>query len=149
MCFLVCSCTCKQILKKKKQQKKRRWQFCRSNVNTDQNVRKYNTLPEHMLSIYFIEFLRVYYGYSLVGVLRLKARLKSIYNICSNKTPAVNSHRVSPPKPAFDKGHVILYVHMCSLSYWSTWEMLENRLPNVGGRRQDGGLSNKAQMKLF
>lgn len=40
-------------------------------------------------------------------------------------------------------------VHMCSFSYLGTWEMAENRLPSVGGRREDGGLSHKGQMKLF
>lgn len=83
-----------------------------------------------------------------MGVLHLKAQLKSIYNICSNKTSADNSHRSSPPKPAFDKGHITLYVHMCSLSYWGTWEMFVNQSPNVGGGRQEGGLSNKGQMTV-
>ena len=56
--FLVCSCAwISKFLKKKP--KTADDKFCRSNVNIDQNVRMCNTLPGHMLLIYFIEFLQV------------------------------------------------------------------------------------------
>lgn len=60
--FLVCSCACiSKFLKKKKQNPKSEDdKFCRSNVSIDQNVRMCNTLPGHMLLIYFTEFLQVY-----------------------------------------------------------------------------------------
>lgn len=32
---------------------------------------------------------------------------------------------------------------MCNLPHLATWEIVENELPSVGGRRKGGGLSSK------